>query len=97
MLGNNYVVNRAQHHSFFASIEKGIDWGFFARPRGNTFRTGCLVANIAPRKGLVPALLDARQDSICDLIKAMFFLDLIASISTNQTYTYPGEVVIILQ
>jgi hypothetical protein len=38
MLGNKYVVNRAHGHSFFATIEKGIDWGILDTLRGNTFR-----------------------------------------------------------
>jgi hypothetical protein len=38
MLRNKYVVNRAHDHSFFATIEKGIDWGIRGALRGNTFR-----------------------------------------------------------
>jgi hypothetical protein len=38
MLGNKYVVNRAHDHSFFSTIEKGIDWGVFDTFHGNTFR-----------------------------------------------------------
>ena len=53
MLGNKYVVNRAHDHSFFKTIEKGIDWGTRRRPRGNTcrdFHEHRGAANITPQK-----------------------------------------------
>jgi hypothetical protein len=81
MLGNKYVVNRSHDHSFSATIEKGIDWGILDTPHGNTFRDRRDDANIAPRESSDSCELDARQDSMCDAIKAMFSLDLFASVA----------------
>jgi hypothetical protein len=81
-------------------LKKVLTGGLFASRAvilSAIFAERLAIANMTPQKSASSSQLDPRQDSICDAIKAMFFLDLIASNPAQLTYSWPGGTVIFLQ